>query len=136
MKSTNEWGNFDVGKKFIKSYSCQKKNYRERFIIPFSFLVTLICRLVVVIFIILINWLKWIYKHNVDFIFVFVVVSVLVSLQTPKLLWPLDNHACKQEVKMIDTFEPPLFCNHTFCLPSRSTWVQPRFLVGFVLLDL
>jgi len=37
-----------------------------------------------------------------------------VSLQTPNLLWPLDNHTCEQEVKMINSFEPHLFCNHTF----------------------
>ena len=35
MKPTNEWEHFGVGKKFLKSNHCQKKTYRERFIIPF-----------------------------------------------------------------------------------------------------
>ena len=37
-----------------------------------------------------------------------------MSLQKPNLLWPLGNHTCEQEVKMINTFDPRLFCNQTF----------------------
>ena len=33
-------------------------------------------------------------------------------------------------------FEPQWGQTKLYCLPFRSTWVHPQFLVGFVLLDL
>jgi len=42
-----------------------------------------------------------------------------VSLQTPKLLWPLDSNTCELEV-MNKAIEPVLFCNHTFVIHDYS----------------
>ena len=51
--------------------------------------------------------------------FFYISVFVLVSLQTPKLLWPLDNNTCELEV-MNKAIEPVLFCNHTFVIQDYS----------------